>query len=245
MAERRKISIWATTTGAYRLGWDCLVALREATVIAIVLELGVALLRPVPTLAQATWDLILLLIMGVIPAVLLAPYAVMIHRRILLRDENRNYVAASTAPHTVQFAIAAALLAAAGTLGGIILTAAAVLGWGAAVLGFVVMIAAAFVSVRVLLAFPAIATDASSTPFADSWQTTRGSFWHIFWTLVLAVIPVMVLSVALGWVMSLGGVGWLVGTVGNAAVAAFIFALFVALASHLYQTRAAWMQDAA
>jgi hypothetical protein len=243
MAERRRIAIWANVKTTYRLGWDCFGGLGAATIISIVLQFFIGLLRPAPTPAASGSELVMWFGLALLRALVLAPYAVLVHRRILLGEEGRSYWSSTTSRRTARFAVAAVVMAGASSIGSTLSIGAGVLGLTLVVIGYGLSLVSIFALMRLLLAFPAIAIDGSTMPFADSWRMTCGSFWRIFWSFLLVGLPITPLAFVFLWVAGTGGVGWLIGTAGNAVVAALSFAFYVALASHLYATRADWAAE--
>src|SRR3954470_24907004 len=180
MAVPGKLSMWRTIHTGYALAFEAVVGLRGATLVAIALQLVVQLpqsLTPVEQPGLAAGRMVLGALAG---AVALSPFAVLMHRRILLGSTDRDYWRAIFAPRTLGFAtlalgvdflmgIGLALMVAAG--------ATPPTGPQAtlALAGVVWLIAWLALFCRIFLAFPAIAVEGSASPVADSARITRGS----------------------------------------------------------------------
>ncbi len=248
MANPTRLAVWRTIAVSFPLAWHAFVGLREATLIAIALELLVDLVRATVTPDNLGAGLIRLLLSTLAGVAILSPYAVLVHRRLILNDPDRNYAQALLHPRTIRFAAAAIGLSAVGMPGWLLMMGAA-LGWStgaadlATGLGLVWSIAVAVLFLRTLLAFPAIAADDAEAPFAASMRATRGCAWRIFWVCVLASLIWLPASLICDWIAAFDVIGF-VGVVGRAVVSAFGFCLLVAIASHLYMTRPAWSQAA-
>jgi hypothetical protein len=237
-SQRGRLAIWESVKVSYRLAAESISGLSIATVILVIAQLLIALVRPPPPLVLSTTGLVVSTVCNVLAAIVMAPYAVLIHRRILLQEESRNYVIAAASRRTMHFAGVAVGLAVFAAIGSFLQNGTIGIPWEGAI-GFLWTVASILVTIRLSLAFPAIATDAPENPIADSWRATAGSFWRIFWAMLVAVIPIMVIAVILYRIPSA-----IVAGLGQAILATFSTALYVAFASHLFRTRSYWCRAA-
>jgi hypothetical protein len=160
---------------------------------------------------------------------LLTPLYLAIHRFIVLGEVAPGYELAIEQPRFQRFFLCTlaiyALSQAPSFLrlfghGGVILATALVL-------TFVV----AFISLRLIVLFPAIAVDAPGASLRNAFDDTRGCFWRIFGILIVAMLPVLV--VLLGVVISFGPLS-AVGRLIEGVVNVLSLGLAIAIASRLY-----------
>jgi hypothetical protein len=225
------LPIWESVKAAYPLAIENFLGLRWATVVVLAFELFPAWLR-----LTAPLDTTALMVANALAPILVAPYGVLIHRRVILGELGRSYAGAALSMRAVRFAGVGLGLWLLGAVGSLLFETGIP---GVGVIGFAWVLAWCVVAVRVLLAFPAIATEASSEPLAASWRTTSGSFWRLFWAFALAFVPVVPVSIALFYLPIPVRIG------GDAFLSTFTTALFVTLASLLYRTRAEWSRASA
>jgi hypothetical protein len=246
MAASSRLAIWPTVIASYRLAWEAFIGLREATLIAIGVELAIDLTRLTISRDQMTQGVVRTVLGALAAAGLMSPYAVLLHRRVVLGEPDRNYVHAILQPRTVRFAVAAMALSAVSMPVALLMIRSKVAGADAdaarvlqdLMLSLLWAIGVTVLLVRAFLAFPAIAIDDSPTPLADSLRATRGSAWRIFGVFIVAGLVLAPAELFFEWLFRASG--GVIGSAGRAVVATFEFALLVAIASHLYATRADW-----
>jgi hypothetical protein len=254
MAVPGKLSMWRTIYIGYQLAVDAVVGLRGATLVAIVLQLLVQIpqsLTPPEQPVLAAGRMVLGALAG---AVALSPYAVLMHRRILLGSDDRNYWQAIFAPRTLRFATVAIGVDFLMGIGlGLMVAAGAAPPPGPqaalALAGVAWLIAWLVLFCRVFLSFPAIAVDGASSPVADSTRLTRGSGWLIFWIIVFSGVPLGLVGLGFAQVPTVlfgppetGLVSRALGQLFEAILGISQVALLVAISSHLYRTRSAWSE---
>jgi len=179
----------------------------------------------------------------------LAPFAILIHRSIILDDHTGAFWTVSTHRRTASFVAAALLLVLVQEAAAFVNTLQHYSGWFM-LPGLVGSIASIFFDIRLCLAFPAIATDQSATPIRDSFRYVRGSGLAIF--LVFAFIGLCWAPIGVplffadrltlvaenpGLLLALRAVLQLVATL--------LVAVYVAAASQLWRTRSDWSKAAA
>jgi hypothetical protein len=171
----------------------------------------------------------------------LTPFAIMIHRWIVLGGRENSYWVTLTHARTVRFLGALFLLTLVKYLPSLVGE------WLHRPVGeqmlyiFLPLMAFAMLWTRLCLGFPIIATDDDATlPFRESFYVTSGSSWRIF--LVFFIIGAIDLTLSMLaehmldptaratlWI----GAGWTVKDT-------IIFAIYVAVASYLWRTRGDW-----
>jgi hypothetical protein len=238
--------VWRSVKAGYLLAFQCIGALPGATAWAIACSfLADAASRHFargehgsPLWAPVLCDVLL--------GVAVSPYAILIHRRIIVGDMARSVLAAATWPRTWRFAIAAAVLCVVGDVGTTMLLLPHYLedpseghrvGW--MILALIALIVALWALVRTFLVFPAIAIDA---PVRDSIRDTRGFGLTILGIWIVTIVPMILISVVLYQILGLNildDFGFL-SDVASAAVTTFAFAVAVASASYLFATRDEW-----
>jgi len=105
MAIRSKPPIWRTIRAGYASAAEQFRALGPATVIAVVLVAILQLIR-VPT-QEPVLAIVRPVLVSLASAIVLSPYAVLVHRRILLGIDDRSYWTTFSAPRTLAFTSAA------------------------------------------------------------------------------------------------------------------------------------------
>lgn len=91
---------------------------------------------------------------------------------------------------------------------------------------------------RVVLALPALATDAGRSPILLSWNATAGRFWFVFFVMSAGMAPIIVVSLLMlmtGQVSMLGSPLTPIGSVVQAIMAVVSTFLVVGTLSAIYQ----------
>ncbi len=230
---------------AYQNSAVCFLDLRVATLIAIFVQFGTGLVTSSMLDPESGYGMVAIALQEVIGAAALSPYAVLIHRRIILQDAAHDYMRVAGSRRAIRFVGASLLFVAASVIEDGVGRLDRLSGW------FVLptlawAIATLIATFRLSLVFPMIAVDGSDTPFADSFRITRGSAWWIAWAFVLGFGPLIAVGVGI-YVLQAGLTGglWAATIAGDAVLNAFGYALGVALASQLYITRKDWARTLA
>jgi hypothetical protein len=177
----------------------------------------------------------------VIVGILLAPFAVAIHRFVLLDEHATRYRIDPTDKRLLRFVYYAVLVIALTRVPDLVAVAlfpvSTSLGW---VADMILGIVAALIVVRVVILFPAVAVDAADPSWQRAAEDTKGHSWHVFFVLLVSVLPIVVFDIiqpylaALAW--SVSHLAWAVGVGSSKAASELIAtAVWVATASHLYQ----------
>jgi hypothetical protein len=170
----------------------------------------------------------------------LTPFAILIHRWIVLGESEKSYWAMLTPARAVRFLSALFLLTLVEFLPQL------VAGWLHRPVDELMLVlcgslaASAILWTRLCLGFPIIATDDNATlPFRESLYVTNGSSWRIFFAFFI------IGAVETAFLVLYGALGtgvraslWFEAA-GTAAHTIF-FVTYVAAASHLWRTRGDW-----
>jgi hypothetical protein len=243
--EGREIPIWQTVKTAYRLGFESVLAF-PSTAIAVTAALFAINTYSIPEavagVAVPYW--IEIAVYHFVRVVVLAPFAILIHRSIVLGDHAATYWTTVFRSRAIRFIAALLLLDIVEFLPSAAQMLTRYSGWFM-LLNIVCLIASTIFAVRVCLAFPAIATDASVEPFRASFMHTRGSAWTIYLMFILAGLIWLPFELAMRFIGSFHVFSentefWFAHQAISQAMSTFIFAVFVSAASHLWKTRADW-----
>ena len=235
-------SMWTYVKASYQLATSCFFALRAATALVILAELAIAIVADPLRGTDSSAEEMTSFVVDLVDTIVLSPYAILIHRRIILHDMASSYLAAARNARVVRFVGATLLFVFANAL----LTRALALAESSqwfALIAMICAIAYAIFFLRIFLAFPAIATDGSSAPFSDSFRDSKGSSWWLCFLFILAGIPIATFAIGLAYYLGepskYNGLWWL-AEFGTAVLEVFSYAWLVALASYLYATRSEW-----
>jgi hypothetical protein len=167
--------------------------------------------------------------MGVTWAFFLTPLYLAIHRYIILGEVASGYTLAIEQPRFQRFFLCTLVIYALSQTPSLL----RLFGHGGFTIAamFVLTIVVAFVSVRLIVLFPAIAVDAPGASFRNAFDDSKGCFWRIFGILIVAMLPVLV--VIIGVVISLGPLS-AAGRLIEGVVNVLSLALAIAVASRLY-----------
>lgn len=173
----------------------------------------------------------------------IAPLAVLIHRRIILGEDCGLEALPALRSRIVEFFIATVALQFAFVIATVAMAVVAV-GFGrvGGVLSIIGFAALLYVTLRFFLLFPAIAIDGPFKDPAGAFQRSKGLIWRRFAAAALLYIAVTLLqkaAVLLGKAVSLE-VAEVLATVGTALGDLVLTAAFVAIASRFYM----WRRDA-
>ena len=137
-------------------------------------------------------------VLGVLQAVCMTPFAIAVHRFVLLGEVASGYRLNFRDLRFRRFASNAAQLAllyqAPNLLGTIILHQAPLLG---ALLVLVLRIVVVIISIRVIILFPAVAVDAARPSWQNAVADVRGHSWRVFVTVFVTSLPLALLAIVL------------------------------------------------
>jgi hypothetical protein len=160
-------------------------------------------------------------------ALFLTPLAIAAHRFLLLGEVNDNYRFDTQEPRFTKFLtflaalfIIPQLLHAA--FGGLI--------------GIIVSIVVAIITVRLVILFPAVAVDAPGAEWQNAMADTKGHSWRVFLILLCLILPAaIIVSIVLVICFHIPVIGWLIGVAVQAAFTIMVVAAIAAAASRLYR----------
>jgi hypothetical protein len=193
---------------------------------------------------------LLVLLNAVLRAIVLAPFAILIHRSIILHEHAESYWATGTHRRVGPFIAVALLLVLVEEVPSFVNGLSRYSGWFI-LPGLACSIASIVFTICLCLAFPAIATDQSQTPVRDSFRYVRGSALAIFfvsffiglcWTPV--GVPLFFFADRLSVFAENDGL-LLVLRLVQQVLSTFVVAVYVAMASQLWRTRQDWSEAAA
>jgi hypothetical protein len=134
-----------------------------------------------------------------VKAFLMTPYAIAVHRFIILGEKTTTYRIAPSEPRFRRFfawSLALSMLANAGAAISLMLPGYTVLN---AILESVFGIAAIVVGIRAIVLFPAVAVDAPGANWRQAMADTDGHAWQIFFIIVAVALSLFVVA-GLAWV---------------------------------------------
>jgi hypothetical protein len=185
-------------------------------------------------------------VLAAFQAVILAPFAIAVHRFVLLGEVTSRYRLDPGDKRFLRFAFNAVQLAllnrAPDLIGAIIAQRSQIMG------GLVVVVLhliVAVIAIRVVILFPAVSVDAAQPTWRRASQDTRGHSWRVFFVLFMTGLPLVPLAAILVGPFLFAavdqeglhfGVPAMLAAVGGAVLAMIITAVMVAAASRLYRT---------
>jgi hypothetical protein len=184
---------------------------------------------------------ILSMLIGIVSGFLLTPVAIAVHRFVLLGEITQRYWPDPRDPRFMRFFLVTIVYQ---LLIGVPSALVSIAAWSGTGLGislsliFSVALAIAIVaSLRLLILFPAIAVDAAGAEWRNAMADTKGNTWTVFFIIAVAIIPSIIVSAPLFWLVPPGGPGFTRGVVialVQAAVSVFTLCAFAAVASKLF-----------
>jgi hypothetical protein len=141
--------------------------------------------------------------LAVIEAFLITPVLLASHRFVILGETTQHYGRALTAPRFWRFFLLSAAIVA------MLFVPVLVTRWRllpdeisslALVAGILAFVA---VSLLLSLMFPAIAVDAPGTSIRNAVGDLWGNVWHIFWVGVIAMLPLLLATMAIGGIQAM------------------------------------------
>jgi hypothetical protein len=243
-SEKIELPIFEAIKSGYRLAFECITGLWRASAILVVLLVAIDAAQVLAGANASGLDAVWQWVVAVLWSAGLAPYAVLIHRRVIMGDRQDRYLTAAWSRRVGHFAGLLVAFEVAPLVWDILLLPVGPV--GRLVLMLIGAIVGMVVSLRLALAFPAIATDRAASPLADSWRYTRGFALLMLVLYLLANLPPVAVAVglALTWngddVAAPFGMVWMAQHAAVAVIATVVTALNVAITSYLYRTRHAW-----
>jgi hypothetical protein len=245
----QKPPVLQTVTTAYRDVGRVIHAMPvlTGTMIAILIAVNLASLFILPAPSPGSFksplfDLILLAA-SAIQSFLVTPFLIAVHRFILLHQLTGQYALATQEPRFFRFFGWSLVITSLSLFPAAMQSWLGVLGSPGAftgILTLVIMVLCFFVTFRLTILFPAIAIDAPGATAANAYADSKGNVWRIFFIFFLAILPFMAFVLGLfflGLISTAHDISLL--KIGEKVVSAIIgvpvYALFVAVASRLFQ----------
>jgi len=243
MAERGRLPIMRGVVLAYRDLGRVARAMPRLVGVVLVILLTFNLLELV--IPRFVFELPLAeFVFGAARGFMLTPFLIAVHRFIILDEVTPHYSLALREKRFLRFfawTLVPALVLAAGGFVQTLLTAAELPARAVSLGGGVALIVGLFVILRLLILFPAIAVDAPGASARNAFADSKGFFWDMFFICLLAVLPLVVLTmllVILEWPLELRGsvpALWTVLEVTDKTVVELVaYPLYVAIASRVF-----------
>ena len=216
-----------------------------ASTIAILIAFNLAslFLLPASKPGLLSFDDFILLVAGIVQSFLVTPFLIAVHRFILLHQVAGHYALTPQEPRFLRFFAWSVVITLLSMVPAIVQSWFGALGVPdlfTGVLSIALVIVCIFLTFRLTILFPAIAVDAVGTTAGNAYADTKGNVWRIFIIFVLAILPFMALALVLFFLGAIsvpkntGPLG-IAGQVATAIIGVPAYALFVAIASRLFQ----------
>lgn len=217
------------------------------SMIAILIALNLASLFVLPASTPASFRSPLfdsiLLAAAAVQSFLTTPFLIAVHRFILLDQATGQYALAPQEPRFLRFfgwSLVITMLSLVPSLLQAWFGALGPPGMFTGILTIAAMIVCLFLTFRLTILFPAIAIDAPGATAANAYADSKGNVWRIFFIFFLAILPFIAFVLGLfflGLISSAHDISPL--KIGGKIVSAIIgvpaYALFVAVASRIFQ----------
>lgn len=248
-------------SAAYRAWVDGFQAIDQMRGLALtvflieILRSGIAQSALRPGFGGPLVPVILTIVLTVLRPVLLAPFAIGVHRFVLLGEVTPDYRLDPGDRRFRRFSFYGVLLMLLGLMPGLMSPFVALLLsvfgvsplLSALVAVLVVIIAVVMISIRAVILFPAVAVDARWPSWRRAAADTKGHSWYVFFVLLVAALPLVALmGLALGLIgpttlialslggLHFGGAGFLLAS-GRAVATLIVTTVLIAAASRLYR----------
>jgi hypothetical protein len=247
----KSLKVFTSIVTAWRDARDALSALFVPALIAFPIFLALWIARGWIRLSTAggVETLSYNVVCGVVQAFLLTPYAIAVHRFIILGEKTTSYRIALTEPRFRRFfgwSLALSMLSnAPAAISEVLPPLEEPLDYLLVVaLGIPVFVLA----IRAIVLFPAVAIDALGANWRQAIADTRGRVWRIFFILFGAMLPLFIVNIILAVIAA--NVATPISTLTIVATAAFLeavgmlvgFTLIAVIASRLYQWIGVWVK---
>jgi hypothetical protein len=188
-------------------------------------------------------DDLILLAAGAVQSFLITPFLIAVHRFILLHQATGQYALAPQEPRFLRFFGWSLVITTLSLIPALLQSWLGALGIPdllTVMLTFVLLIGCFFLTFRLTILFPAIAVDAAGATAANAYADSKGNVWRIFFIFLLTMLPFVALALVLyflGLISNAKDVSPLriAGQILSAAIGVPVYALFVAVASRLFQ----------
>jgi hypothetical protein len=248
-AVGRWVPIWETVVAAYSLALRSVLRFPVTSLAVAAVLFGIeAYALPLSLESFAPPPLLTALLDAIVRAIVLAPFAILIHRSIILGETSGSYMTMGAHRRARQFVAVARLLVLVQQITGWVAELDRYSAWFI-LPGLICTIASIVIDIRLCLAFPAIATDQSEMPIRDSFRYVRGSGLAIFFVFFFMALCWAPIGIPLFFADRLALVSehaalLIALRVVQQLLAIFMIAVYVAAASRLWQTRASWSEAA-
>jgi hypothetical protein len=182
----------------------------------------------------------------------LTPYAISVHRFIILGEKTTSYRIAPTEPRFRRFFSWSLILLVLGSAPGVIYAAVADIVLIVPV--FILYVLVFVFAIRAIVLFPAVAVDAPDANWRQAIADNRGQAWRIFFIILGAMLPLVIVVLIVNIIVQAVAASILVLIIGDAEMgpralmvmlillyllvvvgSLFAYTLLVAIASRLYQ----------
>jgi hypothetical protein len=244
----QKPAVFQTIKTAYSDVWRVIHAMPVlvGSMIAILIAFNLASLfvlpAPSPGSFRSLSDLIPLAA-GAVQSFLTTPFLIAVHRFILLHQTTGQYALAPQEPRFFRFFGWSLVITALSLIPSVLQSWLGAFGFPdlfTGVLTLAIMIGCFFLTFRLTILFPAIAIDAPGATAANAYADSEGSVWRIFFIFFVTILPFVAFALglyALGLISIAKDISPLkiAGQIVTAIVGVPVYALFVAVASRLFQ----------
>lgn len=218
------------------LGW-------AAVLVLAVNLLSLAVLPDASEAASIGRDL-LYLALAVAQAIVLTPFAIAVHRYVLLGETTARYDLNPSSPRFMRFLIFSIMLQLIMSVPSVLSSAIGYLKGGAAMIGIVMPLVALVVSVvislRVLILFPAVAVDAPAAEWRNALADSKGHSWAILAVVVVTALPLFLILTLFYYTLmeppsGITATGQAIAAVVQSITSIVSLGAFAAVASLLYR----------
>lgn len=242
-----KLRIVDTVATAWRDAFEAIGRMPGVVGVTFVIMLALSAVGLLMLPVKAEWGGISLQLMsfllGVVQSFLLTPFAIAVHRYVLLGEIAPRYVLEASSPRFRRFFGFAVTLSAVWMLPSLLATvataASALTAAMLAALSFILFVVAVVVSLRNVILFPAIAVEAPGAQWQNAMRDTKGQSWRVLVILVVTALPAVIVAMPAYWLL-IGRGGPALGSglayvILQAVVQIPTLCAFAAVASHLFR----------
>ena len=254
MAKDLELPVISTATAGWRDAFSALSAMPATGgitfVILLVLGMLSILFMPSPVAADQRGAALQLvsIVSGIVQSFLAAPLAIAVHRYVLLGEVATGYALDFSSPRYLRFVCFAVLVNVMLMAPNLIFTAlpsdkenVAISALGA-IVACVLLVVLIIVALRRAILFPAVAVDAPGASWSNARSDTKGHSWAVLFIFICTMIPVIVISLPLYWLLMkpLGTTtsGQIVFAVISTVIQVPTVCAFAAVASHIFRALA-------
>lgn len=235
--------VFSTAIQSYRDAFAAIMAMPFVAGVAFAASLGQGIIEfallPTVSAERSLFDEIIALFLGAVWSFLFAPFLIAVHRFVVLGEVTDRYRIEPGNPRFLRFfqwSFALFAIFSAVTIVSTITGENAI----GAVIAFAGAVAALFIGLRVVILFPAIAVDAPNATFHNAFADTRGHILRILALMFVTALPALIGAIFTAVFLvgaSIEGTPrfGIPAALLFAASSVFFGAVFVAVASRLYQ----------